>query len=80
MKKRERDQVTELLRCAADELICGRFADGGFELFSPRIQDLAMSAWVHEVILDEHDEPDSHEQAAMRMLSAAVRVEEASWP
>lgn len=82
MRKREREQVAELLRCAADELLRGRYADEGFRLFEnkPAVEEWATRAWAHEVCLDERVETDTHEQAAMRMLSAAQRIEEGSWP
>lgn len=77
----QREQVVELLRCAADELLCGRYADEGFKPHTVEIQDFATSAWVHEVCRDEWDGCETtHEEAAMRMLSAAARVEEGQWP
>lgn len=77
MTKRERAQVVELLRCAADGPcpgIEGAARDLGHgDEYEDKIYALAMRAWYAVPIAAK----DSYRSLC---LEAAVRVEEGSWP
>ena len=75
MTKRERAQVVELLRCAADLAASEQYIDDAFDLYSGAAYGLAVSAWVHVIC-----EGERGAGFGCALLEAAARVEEGSWP
>jgi hypothetical protein len=71
MTKRQRAQVVELLRCAADVGSISH-ADEWFGFVDRSVWNSAFQALV--------DVPDEVQEYELRLLEAAARVEEGSWP
>lgn len=85
MTRKERAQVVELLRCAADLGISGvscPLTEASHRLAGLSITDDADD--VVRAVIDELSDPwwsgDTWEDYATHCLEAAARVEEGSWP
>ena len=85
MTKRDRAQVAELLKCAADIAATGKWGFMGiasdaatFVAHSKRIDDLATK--VATEVAGGAEAGKNTDEFIETMLEAAARVEEGSWP
>lgn len=79
MTKREREQVVELLRCAADlaqrnEGCVLAASDRLYATTDSKLVDIGLDAWS-----DAYPEDDWFQRDLYALLEAAARVEEGSW-
>lgn len=75
MTRREREQVVELLRCAADLYYTERDEHQPTRTAAREDEELRTLAW-EAIYATTVPEPSFH----LKLLEAAARVEEGSWP